>query len=320
MRLHLINPMVNYSGSELRTLALYNILRDEADVTVWSQFTPNPKFSGIVPIRRIIPYQGRIPIGGTMVFVGFYYHVGRWPLFAPARRRILICNTNHVPSFQAFYRRISNSGRRSVELVYASVEVKDMIGPPGVVQASPIDITEFTASDVAREGQFRVGRLSRDSPQKHHEEAPEFYRRLVEAGCGVRIMGGTLLADRLSGHPPELDLLPAGAESGPSFLRGLDCFYYRTNDSFFETFGRVVFEAMACGLPVVVHRRGGYTEFLHHGEDAFIFDTDDEAFDLIMRLQADPALRRRIGRNARKRVEQMYSEDYVRDLKRYYLS
>ena len=42
--------------------------------------------------------------------------------------------------------------------------------------------------------------------------------------------------------------------------------------------------------------------FLTHGEDAFIFDTDDEAFAIIMRLRADPGLRARIGANARKRV------------------
>lgn len=45
---------------------------------------------------------------------------------------------------------------------------------------------------------------------------------------------------------------------------------------------------MASGVPVIVSRRGGNAEFLTHGEEALLFDTDDDAFDLIMRLRSDP--------------------------------
>lgn len=80
---------------------------------------------------------------------------------------------------------------------------------------------------------------------------------MISAGCTVRIMGGTVLRNWIPNPTPGLELLPLCRENSATFLRGLDCFLYRTHDNWFETFGRVVFEAMACGLPVVAHRRGG---------------------------------------------------------------
>jgi glycosyltransferase involved in cell wall biosynthesis len=320
MAVHLINPMEDYTGAELHTANLYRILSEHTDVTIWSTLEPHPRLAELVPIRRIEAWRGRMPIGGTIVFVGFYYYVGQWAAFTPNRRRILVCNTDHVPSFRHFYRRISLYGRRTVELVHVSESIKQMVGLPGWICPSPIDLELYSVVSAPRDAAFTVGRHSRDTLQKHHDNEPAFYSRLLAAGCKVRVMGGTLLRDRMAPCPGNLELLPFGAEASSSFLQQLDCFYYRTNSSFFEAYGRVVFEAMACGLPVVVHRSGGYAEFLTHGEDAFIFDTDDEAFAIIMRLRADPGLRARIGANARKRVIQIYSDRQLSELKQYYLS
>ena len=150
------------------------------------------------------------------------------------------------------------------------------------------------------------GRLSRDVSRKHHPRDPYVYAALAAAGVDVRIMGGTCLRQRVV---PELaeSLLPAGAVPAADFLRGLDCFYYRTGERILEAFGRVVFEAMACGLPVVCSRRGGYADYITHGVNGFLFDTEDEAIALILRLRDDPALRYRIGHAARRTVESLYA-------------
>ena len=63
------------------------------------------------------------------------------------------------------------------------------------------------------------------------------------------------------------------------FLLELDCFFYRTSEKYHEAWGRVVTEAMACGLPIVCHDRGGYAEIIDHGRNEFLLDTQEEALE-----------------------------------------
>lgn len=321
-KIHLINPMTEVAGSELRVIELYKLLKQSARVTVWTEWDPDPLLARAIPIRRLRPRRGQFPLTGTLVFVGFWFAVGRWTWLSLARRRIILCNTMpRRPDFFGMMRkRVSCGGRRPVEFAYSGVEVARAIGLPGPILPSPVDLGHFAPrKEAPREGTFRVGRVSRDVVDKHHEGAPALYMRLTSAGCTVRIMGGTILRKWMAEPPAALELLPLCAEDSAEFMRGLDCFLYRTNDNWFESFGRVVFEAMACGLPVVAHRRGGYAPFLHDGEDVLLFDTDDEAFRLVMCLKTDAGLRARIGGNARKRVEEMYSSVAMSDMVRYFL-
>lgn len=309
-KIHLINPMTEVAGSEMRVVELYKMLKEVADTTVWSEWDPDPSLARAIPIRRLNPRRGQFPLTGTLVFVGFWFYVGRWIWLSLAPRRIILCNT--MPKRPEFFlnmlKRVSCRGIWPVEFAYAGREVADAIGLPGPILPSPIDLVRFRPRDEAsQERKFTVGRVSRDVIDKHHEGAPALYQRLISVGCAVRIMGGTILRQWIPEPPAGLQLLPLSAEDSASFIRQLDCFLYRTNDNWFETFGRVVFEAMASGVPVVAHRRGGYSHFLHDGEDALLFDTDEEAYTLVMRLKTDAALRMRIARNARRRVEEIYS-------------
>jgi len=322
-KIHLINPMREVAGSELRVVELYKMLKDVADVTVWTEWDdPDPSLARAIPIRQLRPRRGEFPLTGTLVFVGFWFHVGRWAWLSLAHRRIILCNTmKPLPLFNNMRRTVSCRGIRPVEFVYAGAEVARAIGIPGPILPSPIDLTRFTPRNKAlKESGFRVGRISRDVPDKHHQGAPELYRRLIAAGCTVRIVGGTILRQWIPDPPAGLELLPLCAEDSATFMRGLDCFLYRTSDSWFEVFGRVIFEAMACGLPVVAHRRGGYSDFLHDGEDALLFDTDEEAFALVMRLKTDAALRTRIARSARTRAEEIFSANFSATTIRYFLA
>jgi glycosyltransferase involved in cell wall biosynthesis len=117
---------------------------------------------------------------------------------------------------------------------------------------------------------------------------------------------------------PEVTLLPAGAQEPDVFLKGLDCFFYRTSDKYFEPSGRVVSEAMACGLPVVCHRRGGYSEYIEDRVDGFLFDTDAEAVEILLTLKADPALRKRVGQAARKKLDESLAPAVRDEFLRFY--
>jgi len=76
-----------------------------------------------------------------------------------------------------------------------------------------------------------------------------------------------------------------------------------------ESFGVAALEAGACEVPVVVSRVGGLPEVVEDGATGLVVTEEsvDETASAIDRLIRDPALRRRMGRAARTRVEKLYS-------------
>jgi glycosyltransferase involved in cell wall biosynthesis len=116
-----------------------------------------------------------------------------------------------------------------------------------------------------------------------------------------------------------VELLPMGAEEAALFLQGLDCFFYRTSEEWLEPWGRIVPEAMACGLPVVCHNRGGYAEIIDHGRNGFLFESQQEALEILLRLKEDRALRERVGREARLTAEELFSGARRSELVEFYL-
>jgi glycosyltransferase involved in cell wall biosynthesis len=303
---HLINPLWDaHGGADWRTVEMYESLRAERSVRLWSRFRPARVFVERYPVELIRPWLGRWPVGGTFIFIGAYFRVGHWFKAAFPQRTILIYNTQQPDRLAKVLARLEAWHRTPVEVVYTSPLLRRLSDRPGPVIESPIDIARFAPVVTRERGSrpFTVGRLSRDIATKHHRDDPEVYRALAGAGVSLRIMGGTFIRERLDAA---IDVLPAGAQRAVDFLHGLDCFYYRTSDQWLEAYGRVVFEAMACGLPVVCGRRGGYADYIAHGVNGFLFDTNEQALALIFRLRDDAALRDRIGLAARRTVEELY--------------
>jgi glycosyltransferase involved in cell wall biosynthesis len=276
---------------------MWRLLSPHCDAQLWSEYEPSAALAGDVPIRRISLLGFNIPFGGTLVFVGVYFRIGYWVSIARPERVVVIYNTDQPDRLAKNLKRIAYSGRQP-EVVATSHALGRRLEKPMPLLESPVDLYPFLGAYRPPRTLFTVGRMSRDLRTKHHDEDVDLYRHLAGLGIRVRIMGGTCLADRLAGTP-NIELLPSGAEDPASFLQSLDCFVYRTNAGWFEGFGRVVFEAMASGLPVVASTRGGYADYLAGGRDSFLFDTTAQAAQLIVRLRHDPKLRREVGAAAR---------------------
>jgi glycosyltransferase involved in cell wall biosynthesis len=322
--IHLVNPLWDPNGgADLRTVDLYKLLGHDHPVRLWSEYKIDPSF-GHLPVESIRPW--RHPRGGTVVLVGVYFRNGSWIRRTDARRIVLIYNTEQPDRLQKTLQRIGN---RPVQIVYTSVALRETTRrdqrlclhdrhmlDEGVVLESFVDPSSFDAvfeerskrGHRPRHDRFTVGRLSRDNPRKHHPSDPPFFSALALRGMRVRVMGGASLLSSMRGDP-NVELLPAGAFPSATFLSTLDAFYYRTHPSYFEAFGRVVLEAMLCGIPVVAEARGGYANYIRHGENGFLFDDPREAGLQLDALKADPDLRMRIGAAAHTTAQRLFRED-----------
>jgi len=252
-------------GSEHRTIGLFEILGETNVVQVWTEEEPHAAFLGRVPMRKIGP-PDRFPKGGNLVFAGTYFSIGGWIQAAKPNRIILIHNLDQPDRLRQVVSSLSAMDLPKPEVTYASQSIADATPEfPGPVHESPIDLERFSPR-VPNGNRFTVGRLSRDVPDKHGPGDAAVYRRLADAGIKVRIMGGTCLGLQHAG----IEVLPESSMSPEDFLASIDCFFYRTHPAWHETFGRVVFEALASGLPVVTEPGHGYSDKLTHGENATV--------------------------------------------------
>ena len=312
--IHLFNGFANpFGGSELETLAVFELLSQDAPVKLWATSSrAAPALLARYPIKRIAPWRGQVPDGGNYVFFGAHWRNRIWPLLAtPPRRLIYVFNTFHPKVLALTVRGPALRHWPDTEYVLISAFQKKLLGIEGEVHPSPIDIVRFhprarLPGPPAHAGlPLVVGRLSRDTADKHNPQDLALYRTLLGDGWQVRLQGATILQGELPADPA-LQLTPEGLVDALDFLQGLDVFYYRTGVHV-ETFGRVVFEAMACGLPVVCHRHGGYADHIRHGQNGFLFDTTEQAAAILRQLRLDPALRTFVGANARRTVEELFS-------------
>ena len=72
-----------------------------------------------------------------------------------------------------------------------------------------------------------------------------------------------------------------------------------------ESFGRVLVEAMACGLPIVATRVGGIPEIVREGKDGLLVapGNTEEMAEAFLKLLKDGSLRDRLGKSGLERAE-----------------
>lgn len=81
-----------------------------------------------------------------------------------------------------------------------------------------------------------------------------------------------------------------------------DMFVFPSNS---ETFGNVVIEAMASGLPAICARAGGPVDHIRDGVNGFLFDADD-VDDMVAKVKlvlSDPKVMKEMGQHARAYAE-----------------
>lgn len=303
---HIIAPFHISGGGNWAAIDLYYELRVHHAVKLWSPKSAANLFQDYTEISEIRPYSGQLPNKGTLVIGGTRTELGPWFDQIKFDRVVLIQDEfTPLPLYKALHR-IARSPNKQVEIQYVSDFARKAAGLDGTVRYPIPHPRRFTPMprqtnpQYAQNQPFIIGRISRDTINKHYYHDPALYRALAQDGFKARLAGATCLEPWLGDAQSDIELLPELSQTQvPQFLASLDCFYYRTSNSLREAFGLVVIEAMLSGLPVVCHRQGGYAEVIEHGKNGFLFSTDSEAIAIIHELRQNPELALEVGKKAR---------------------
>jgi glycosyltransferase involved in cell wall biosynthesis len=175
-------------------------------------------------------------------------------------------------------------------------------GRPTCLMRRGIDTALF--SPVRRDSSsnsLTLGFVGRLSPEKNVRFLAQIERALLNAGrCDFRflIVGGGSEKQWLSEHLWHAEF--PGVLSGEALARAyanMDIFVFPSQT---DTFGNVILEAMASGVPAVVTADGGPKFLVASGETGFVASDEAGLLDCVLRLADDPGLRRDMGNVARR--------------------
>ncbi len=160
--------------------------------------------------------------------------------------------------------------------------------------------------------EITIGTLARLDPVKRLDVLIEAARIVVNSLPEARfVIGGAgpmeqALLQKIQDLKLETYVKMVGfVEDVPAFLAGLDIFAL-SSDS--EGLGLAVIEAMAQGLPVVATAVGGVIEVVQDNVTGFLVPPGNprDMAQCLVRLAIDPQMAAHMGRNGRKRVEELF--------------
>jgi glycosyltransferase involved in cell wall biosynthesis len=263
------------------------------------------------------------------------YNLATWLAVRAARRlrpapRVIFFSWQNIgrrypPPFRWLERNVlrwADAAIAGSEEARAVWQVKGFARPIHVIPQFGVDEQTFAPADERRRGkEFVVGYAGRLVREKGVDVLIRAFARLpgsarlIIAGKGAELgalralAAQSCVAERVEFRPP----LPS--MHMPEFYRALDAFVLpsRTLPNWKEQFGRVLIEAMACGVPVIASRCGEAPSVV--GDAGLTFDEEDDAAlaEHLTLLMAQPHMRAEMGWRGRARVLACFTMRHVAD-------
>jgi glycosyltransferase involved in cell wall biosynthesis len=228
-------------------------------------------------------------------------------------KELIRANIKHVDAFIAVSEYYAEFMPRYLGIPAEKIRVVPLgINLQGYTQRSPQGSEPFT-----------IGFFARIAPEKGLHVLADSYRRLRTRGelSNARLEAAGYLAPEHEAYLRDIEQEMKRSGFGEefhyrgvldrehkiSFLQTLDVLSVPA--TYDEPKGMFLLEAMACGVPVVQPRRGGFTEIVETTGGGELVEPDDaESLAAgILRLQHDPALAKRLGQNGFENVREHYS-------------
>ncbi|MBU1041336.1 MAG: glycosyltransferase family 4 protein [Proteobacteria bacterium] len=183
---------------------------------------------------------------------------------------------------------------------------------------NPVD-TDFFASALPGGPSFDasiVGRISRPDPGKWSRLALDILPLLARSAPDFRyrVIGGIAEAEayvRQHGLEAQVEFLPPVSTDAElaAFYGGLAVLAHANDTG--ESFGLVIAEAMACGLPVVTHPAAGerdnaQLELVDHGVTGLVAETAEQYAQAVGWLLSHPAEARAMGQAGRDKAQRLF--------------
>lgn len=159
-----------------------------------------------------------------------------------------------------------------------------------------------------------VGRLSRE---KGIHTLIEAWLGIEDKSVGLRIIGDGPLRGELEGASSGMNVNFVGHLRPDEVEREIAAAALLVLPSeWYETFGRVVVEAYACGRPVLVSRTGGLTELVEDGVTGLLFEPGNagELREKITAMLSDRERLEDMGWNARRLYLERYTSEKNHEL------
>ena len=174
-------------------------------------------------------------------------------------------------------------------------------GRPGFLMRRGVDTVLFDPAKRTHSGPtLRIGCVGRLSIEKNIHFLTSIERHLLAHGVTdfkICIIGDGAERDKLARDLRHAEF--TGVLRGEALSRAyadLDIFVFPSRT---DTFGNVVLEALASGVPAVVTASGGPKFIVRDGETGFVTDNDDAFLAQTLALATDPGLRRKMSTQAR---------------------